>query len=193
MADELNLLREGIPTGIAMLLLLVTIGAIGAVVATLTGRGDERTLRYASTVLCVIGLIIASYVAITVAGGGVPQCVGGGGGCATVEKSKYSEMVGVHISYFGLIGYALILGTSLWKGDRARVGAFILAMVGFGFSMYLTYLELWTIKAICQWCIGSALMMTLLFILATTRVLKYYGLDGAGPDYVAVEDASSAD
>ncbi|MBK8295469.1 MAG: hypothetical protein IPK93_12215 [Solirubrobacterales bacterium] len=54
--------------------------------------------------------------------------------------------------------------------------AFVFALFGFGFSMYLTYLELWTIKAICQWCIASAVAMTMLFVaitLAPLRILRY--------------------
>lgn len=194
MSDELNLLRDGIPTGIALILLVVAVGAIGAVVATILGWGNEKTLRYTSAILCLLGLGVAGYVAVKVSSGGIPQCVGvgGGGGCATVEKSKYSELLGIHISFFGLLGYVLILGLSLWRDDRARVGAFIFALFGFGFSMYLTYLELWTIKAICQWCIGSALLMTLLFITSTTRMLMYFGLDEDGlvPDGAEVANPS---
>ena len=195
MSDELNLLRDGIPTGIALILLAVAVGAIGAVIATILGRGDEKTLRYTSVALCLLGLAVAGYVAVKVSSGGIPQCVGvgGGGGCETVEKSKYSELVGIHISFFGLLGYVLILGLSLWRDDRARVGAFIFALFGFGFSMYLTYLELWTIKAICQWCIASALLMTLLFITCTTRMLMYYGLDDGGDLPEEAEVANPSD
>jgi uncharacterized membrane protein len=138
---------------------------------------SERNLRIAAVVLCLLGLGIAGSVAITVASGGIPQCVGGSTGCATVEKSKYSEMVGIHVSVFGLVGYALILGATLWRGDHGRIAAFVLSLFGFGFSMYLTYLELWVIKAICQWCIASATVMTLLFAVNTTRVIGYFGLD----------------
>jgi uncharacterized membrane protein len=38
--------------------------------------------------------------------------------------------------------------------------------------MYLTYRELFTIKAICQWCVSSAVLMTLLVILTLIRVLR---------------------
>lgn len=195
MSDELNLLRDGIPTGIALILLAVAVGAIGAVIATILGRGDEKTLRYTSVALCLLGLAVAGYVAVKVSSGGIPQCVGvgGGGGCETVEKSKYSELVGIHISFFGLLGYVLIMGLSLWRDDRARVGAFVFALFGFGFSMYLTYLELWTIKAICQWCIASALLMTLLFITCTTRMLMYFGLDEDGDLPEEAEVANPSD
>ena len=195
MSDELNLLRDGIPTGIALILLAVAVVAIGAVIATILGRGDEKTLRYTSVALCLLGLAVAGYVAVKVSSGGIPQCVGvgGGGGCETVEKSKYSELVGIHISFFGLLGYVLIMGLSLWRDDRARVGAFVFALFGFGFSMYLTYLALWTIKAICQWCIASALLMTLLFITCTTRMLMYFGLDEDGDLPEEAEVANPSD
>ena len=38
--------------------------------------------------------------------------------------------------------------------------------------MYLTYRELFTIKAICQWCVSSAVLMTILVVLTAIRVLR---------------------
>ncbi len=142
---------------------------------------SEKKLRIAAIALCLVGLGIAGSVAVTVAAGGIPQCVGGSTGCATVEKSKYSELLGIHIAVFGLIGYASILGATLLRGDPGRIVAFTLSLFGFVFSLYLTYLEFWVIKAICQWCIASAVTMTLLFAVCTTRVLGYFGLDHRTP------------
>ena len=47
--------------------------------------------------------------------------------------------------------------------------------MGFGFSAYLTYLELFVIDAICQWCVASAVLMTLLLGLNATRAYGYFG------------------
>jgi uncharacterized membrane protein len=44
--------------------------------------------------------------------------------------------------------------------------------VGFGFSLYLTYLELFVIKAICQWCVGSAVIVTVIAALSVVRLLR---------------------
>lgn len=177
MSDELTLLRDGIPAWMAMLFLVVALFAAGAIALALSGRGDERILRITSAALCVMGFGVAGYVAIRVGGGDIVQCVGGGGGCETVEKSDYSRLLGVHISTYGLIGYSLILAASALTGDRARMTAFFLSFFGFGFSLYLTYLELWEIQAICQWCVGSALLMTLLFAVNAARTFGFYGLD----------------
>ena len=45
------------------------------------------------------------------------------------------------------------------------------ALVGFGFSAYLTYRELFTIDAICPWCVASAIVMTLLAVVTTARLV----------------------
>ncbi len=159
---------------------VVVLAALVAIAFTVLARapGNETTLRYAAIALCALGLLIAGYVAFTaVILKELPQCVGGGGGCAVVENSKYSKIAGIHISIFGLIGYMLIIVASVMKGDRARIAAFVLTLGGFGFSLYLTYLELWEILYICQWCIGSAVLMTLLFAVSSTRLFLFYGLD----------------
>jgi uncharacterized membrane protein len=56
-------------------------------------------------------------------------------------------------------------------GERARVAATALAVTGFGFSAYLTYLELFVIDAICQWCVASAVILTLLTVVTVWRLL----------------------
>ena len=67
------------------------------------------------------------------------------------------------------------------SGARARrlgrFAGFLLALVGFGFSAYLTYLELFVIDAICQWCVASACLMTLLFVVNAWRMFGYAGRD----------------
>jgi uncharacterized membrane protein len=59
----------------------------------------------------------------------------------------------------------------LVPGERARLIAAALAVSGFGFSAYLTYLELFVIHAICQWCVANALLLTALAALTAWRVL----------------------
>ena len=53
------------------------------------------------------------------------------------------------------------------------MAGFGIALIGFMFSLYLTYRELFTIHAICEWCVSSAVLMTLLFILTALRALRY--------------------
>jgi len=76
------------------------------------------------------------------------------------------------VALLGLAGYALILVMSQLPGEAARMTTVVIALVGFGFSLYLTYLELFEIDAICQWCVASAVVMTALAVLSAVRLLR---------------------
>lgn len=135
----------------------------------------EGTLRGVATFTATLGVAVAAYIAIADSGGGSPACVGGSRGCETVAESSYSHLLGVNIAVFGVIGYLLLLGAALLPGDGARMGGFAVSLVGFGYSVFLTYLELFVIDAVCQWCVFSAILMTVLFAVNTIRMVKYVG------------------
>ena len=141
----------------------------------------ERNLRIAAVLLAVAGLAVATYIAIAESGGGAPKCIAGGGGCETVANSKYSDLAGVNVAVLGILGYVLLLASAAIPGDYGRFGGFLTALIGFGFSAYLTYLELFVIDAICQWCVASAILMALSLAVAATRALAYGGRELASP------------
>jgi uncharacterized membrane protein len=149
---------------------------------------SERTLRIAAAAIALIGLGVAIYITIADSGGGAPACVAGGHGCQTVADSSYSHIAGVNVSIFGIAGYVTLLAAAAMPGDAGRFGGFVLALVGFGFSAYLTYLELFVIDAICQWCVASAVLMTLLLLVNSARAFGY-----AGAELAASSAASSAE
>jgi len=135
----------------------------------------EDTLRRAAAVFALLGVGVASYIAIADSGGGAPACLAGGGGCETVAASSYSHLAGVNVAIFGIVGYLLLIAAALTPGDRGRFAGFAFSMAGFGFSAYLTYLELFVIEAICQWCVSSAVLMTAIFAINATRAFAYLG------------------
>jgi len=143
----------------------------------------EGTLQRAIAFVAALGIGVATYITIADSGGGAPTCLAGGGGCQTVADSSYSHIAGVNIAVFGILGYVLLLASSFSRSDAARFGGFAVALGGFGFSVYLTYLELFKIDAICQWCVASAVLMTILFALNATRLIGYAGtaFDDAAP------------
>jgi uncharacterized membrane protein len=142
---------------------------------------SERNLRIAGVVLAVAGVGVATYIAIAESGGGAPKCLAGGHGCETVANSQYAHLAGVNVAVIGILGYVLLLAAAIIPGDPGRFGGFLAALVGFGFSLYLTYLELFVIDAICQWCVASAVLMTLSLAVAATRALLYTGHELGAP------------
>ena len=132
-------------------------------------------MRIALAILAVAGIGVATYIAIAESGGGAPKCLAGGHGCETVANSQYSDLAGINVAVIGIFGYVLLLGAALVPGDPGRFAGLLTALVGFGFSAYLTYLELFVIDAICQWCVASAVLMTLSLAVAGTRAFLYAG------------------
>ena len=142
---------------------------------------SERALRIAAAVLAIAGIGVATYIAIAESGGGAPKCLAGGHGCETVAQSHYSHLAGINVAVIGIAGYVVLLAAALAPGDPGRFGGFLAALVGFGFSAYLTYLELFVIDAICQWCVASAVLMTLSLAVAAARAFAYTGRELGTP------------
>jgi len=134
---------------------------------------SSRRLRITLLVLTVIGLGVASYLTYIHYAGIKPLCGRNGGGCEIVQTSEYSKLAGVPVALIGLIGYVTILGSLLApETETSRFATVALTVVGFGFSAYLTYRELFSIHNICEWCVSSAVIVTVLMCLATWRFLR---------------------
>jgi uncharacterized membrane protein len=130
-------------------------------------------LAIVQAVGAVIALLIALYLAATKLSGGLPACLPGGG-CETVALSEYSSIFGVPVAVLGAGFSAVLLGTivaSLLRADRRLLYAtYALALLGTVFVAYLTYLELFVIRAICQWCVGYAICTVVTFLTAALRL-----------------------
>lgn len=128
--------------------------------------------RQAIALLALVGLFVALYLWLYQIGvAGELKC--GAGGCDTVQTSKWAKFLGVPVALYGVVGYLAILGVALAalrpaalsrRGPTLALAA--LASGGVLFSAWLTYLELFVIHAICRWCVASAVIMTLIWIVA---------------------------
>ncbi len=133
---------------------------------------SDRALRTAGLVLAGLGIGVAGYLVYVHYADVDPVC-NIAHGCHKVQTSEYAKLAGIPVALLGLLGYIALLGALLVpQGELARMVAALVALVGFGFSMYLTYRELFTIDAICQWCVASAILMTGLAIVCTVRLLR---------------------
>lgn len=125
------------------------------------------------TVLTVLGIALASYLTYIHYAGIKPLCGTNGGGCEIVQTSQYSKLVGVPVALIGLLGYIAILGSLLVpESENSRLATVAFTVVGCGFSAYLTYRELFSIHHICEYCVSSAVLVTILMLLAVWRFLR---------------------
>ena len=132
---------------------------------------SDRRLRVTALVVVLAGVGVAAYLTYVHYAGLQPFCAGGSHGCERVQSSSYARVGGVPVALLGLLGYVALAAALLARGERARLAGAALAVSGFGFSAYLTYLELYVIDAICQWCVASAAILTLLAVLTVWRLL----------------------
>ena len=134
-------------------------------------RGTDERLRIAIIVLAVIGIGIGAYLTYVHYAGLKVACLASGG-CETVQSSSGPSSMASRWRPSASSATSVIFGSVWVRGEIARMTAFGVALIGFLFSMYLTYREGFSIHAWCEWCVTSAVIMTLLMILTAVRALR---------------------
>ncbi len=130
------------------------------------------TLRVAMAALALAGIAIAGYLTWVHYAELEPICVGGGGACERVQTSPYAELAGIPVAVLGLLSYVTVLASLVIPGAAGRMLAAFVSLTGFGFSAWLTYVELEKLDAVCQWCVASAVVMTALAAVSVARLLR---------------------
>ena len=141
----------------------------------------EKRLSQLAILLTVIGLLVSIYMTIYKITSNDSMCVGSGD-CKTVNASRYSEInlagLNIPVAVLGVAGHAAILGVLLFerKSDflqqNGSLAFFGLSLLGFLFTLYLIYVEIALIKALCPFCLASQTVMTIIFILSVIRVVR---------------------
>jgi uncharacterized membrane protein len=135
-----------------------------------------RARTRAIPALAALGLGVAAYLAY-VEVGQVEAVCGPVGDCNIVQTSDYALLLGVPVAVWGVLNY-LAVGV-LWAGQRhlpgrwanlSVLGLLALTLSGTLFSIYLTGLELFVIRAVCAWCLSSAVITTLAMMLAVVSI-----------------------
>ena len=132
-------------------------------------NGQARTSPVALGVLAAVGLMISAYLTWTHFMGVAPVCISGSGGCETVQSSRYATIFGIPVAALGVVAYAGILLSAALRSVAVVYLGFLISLVGTLFSVYLTYLEVFAIHALCQWCLASAAIMVGTLVCATIR------------------------
>ncbi|MCA9961033.1 MAG: hypothetical protein KC443_18460 [Anaerolineales bacterium] len=143
---------------------------------TLDQRVDPAIQSWLVPALVLLGLVVASYLAY-VEVQEVPAVCGPVGHCNVVQSSPYARILGVPVAVLGLINYVAVGGLWLWQLARkqqnlAVYGLLALTVAGTFFSIYLTSLELFAIKAVCAWCLTSSVVTTLLMVVVVAALTK---------------------
>ncbi len=118
--------------------------------------------------LALAGAGVAGYLTLVAYDESLLVC--GLGDCATVQNSPYAKLGGIPIALLGLLMYLVLLVVGLVRWRLVRQAELLtsantsIALAGTIYSGYLTYLELFVIHAICQWCVASAVIVTLLLL-----------------------------
>lgn len=130
----------------------------------------DRALRIAAGCVALAGIAIAGYLTWVHYDEAALVCVAGGG-CETVQQSRYAELASVPVALLGLVSYTVVLVLVLWDTAGARLAAAALAFVGLAFSVYLLALQLFVIDAVCVWCLANdVLIAPLLAVLTALRL-----------------------
>lgn len=164
---------------VAAVVLLAMVLALVYATSQATMWGLRRVIDLSQTyatsvfipILAVLGLGVASYLAY-VELTHVEAICGPIGDCNIVQTSSYAYIAGVPIAVLGVVNYLVLMG--LWAGQKFASGIWgrLIAVSLLGltiggtiFSIYLTILELLVIRAVCLWCLSSAVITTVLMVL----------------------------
>ena len=118
----------------------------------------------------LVGLGIAGYLTYTRYSGA--QIVCATGGCETVQKSSYSTVAGIPVAVLGLVAYAFVLATAFGRSEPVRVAGATVACAGVLFAAWLLYAQIALIDAICQWCVASDVVISLLAVVTVLRAIE---------------------
>jgi uncharacterized membrane protein len=115
---------------------------------------SDPRLRIAAALAALAGFGVAAYLTWAHYADSTVVCPVGGG-CETVQESRYAEIAGIPVALLGLVAYTAILALLVWDAPVARLAAASTSLVGLLFSIYLLVVQLFVIDAICIWCLAN--------------------------------------
>jgi uncharacterized membrane protein len=125
---------------------------------------SQARLRTAVAALALVGVAIAGYLTYVHYAGVSITC--STGGCETVQHSRYAEISGVPVALLGLLAFVGILASAIRGGIEGRAATLSISLIGVAFAAYLLVVQLAVIGAVCEWCVASDAVTTLIAALA---------------------------
>lgn len=126
----------------------------------------SRTIVISFLVVAFIGFVDASFLAANHFSGVTPPCFVTQG-CDIVTTSAYAKIVGIPVSALGVLYYLSQLILMIYFVDKKDKRALPLivfsSVIGFGFSLWFTYVQVFILESYCTYCLFSGLTSTILF------------------------------
>lgn len=136
----------------------------------------DKNVNLAFIAFSLVGFLDAIYLTAKHYSGGSIVC-SLTNGCTDVLTSQYSILLNLPTALWGAIYYLIILlAALLYLNNKNKYANYILnyfTIIGFLMSIWLVYLQFWIIKAICPYCMVSAVTSTILFILSFYLLFKH--------------------
>ena len=132
---------------------------------------SDRWLRIGQIVVSFAGAAVAAYLTYVHYQPAALICTTGGG-CETVQQSKYAVLAGIPVAVLGLAAWTAALVLAIWDSEPARTLLLALALIALAFAVYLVVLQLFVIDAICTWCMINDLVITPIFVVLTLLRLR---------------------
>jgi uncharacterized membrane protein/glutaredoxin len=150
---------------------------VGFILNKPAGKTKKQYPTWLIPALSVLGIGIASYLAY-VEVNQIEAVCGPVGNCNTVQQSSYATLFGIlPVGVLGVLGYIAIIiawlagSLNLTRYNRLiKLALWLFTLFGTLFSIYLTFLEPFVIGATCMWCLTSAVIMTILFLLTSNQL-----------------------
>lgn len=125
--------------------------------------------------LAAIGVAVSSYLLTVHWGWWQAVCFLEGSKCEAVNFSPWSELLGIPVAFLGALTYLAIIASALLiarkkYADNARVALFFISAIGVAFSAYLTSIEAFVLHQYCEWCVLSAILITLIAVLSALEL-----------------------
>jgi len=135
--------------------------------------------RMVVAALALVGVLLSTYLTLYHYGFVGALVCGANETCEKVQLSRHAMFLGVPVAVLGLGGYLVLLVVALAglesrfaEGHRITQALALVSGLGVAFTIYLTYLELFVIHALCRWCVGSAVVIAAIFVSSLTGLRR---------------------
>jgi uncharacterized membrane protein len=136
----------------------------------------RKTANWPLTALAGFGMALTLYLSINYWSGATPLYCAEGSPCDIVQQSHWGTFLGLPTAFLGFLTYSLLtyIGFSVRKPEKHWKSAWVVSLVGLGYSVYLAFVSHFVIDALCPYCLVS--LTTMVAIFGTINVQRPEGM-----------------